>query len=164
MSIQKDAAKDAQRLLGTVWDEDKVPVDPVRIARALGLNVLDAELSDDIAGALVKRPGRDPYIVLNAGDSNKRKRFSCAHEIGHYIKRGAGDQYEYVDLRDQFSSRGTDPNEIYANSFAACLLMPEKQVRRLKKERKYGEVEMAVVFDVSREAMHIRLKDLGLLK
>jgi Zn-dependent peptidase ImmA (M78 family) len=163
MAIQKDAAKDAERLLSTVWD-GTVPVDPVQIARTLGLQVLDVELSENIAGALVKRPGRDPYIALNAKDSNKRKRFSCAHEIGHYIKRGAGDEYEYVDLRDHLSKTGTDPNERYANSFAACLLMPERSVRELKRQRGLGEVELAVVFDVSREAMHYRLKDLGLLK
>jgi Zn-dependent peptidase ImmA (M78 family) len=66
-----------------------------------------------------------------------------------------------VDLRSGLSSEGIDEDEIYANKFAACLLMPEGEVRRMHSE---GMVdwEMAIRFAVSREAIQFRLKDLGL--
>jgi Zn-dependent peptidase ImmA (M78 family) len=160
MSIQKDATAAAERILGTFWGDD-IPVDPVRIARGLGIQVLDARLDPQVAGALVKKGDRDPSIVLNADDSSKRKRFTCAHEIGHYVKRDATEEYEYLDLRGQLASAGTDPDERYANAFAASLLMPERQVRRLHKDG-FGEVELAAIFDVSREAMHYRLTNLSL--
>ena len=40
-----------------------IPVDPVRIARTLGLDVVTANLPADVSGALVKDPGRDPSIL-----------------------------------------------------------------------------------------------------
>jgi Zn-dependent peptidase ImmA (M78 family) len=39
--------------------------------------------------------------------------------------------------------------------------MPEDEVRRLHGQGK-TEIEMALYFDVSREAMHYRLRNLGL--
>ncbi|MBT0974157.1 ImmA/IrrE family metallo-endopeptidase, partial [Salmonella enterica subsp. enterica serovar 1,4,[5],12:i:-] len=91
-------------------------------------------LDDDVSGALLKEPEQDPVIILNRNDSNVRKRFTCAHELGHYVKRTENGQpleYEFVDYRGKLASQGVDSEEIFANNFAACLLMPEKEVRRL---------------------------------
>src|SRR4051794_10757896 len=115
MTIQKEAARAADRIRATFWDEG-LPIDPVRIARSMGIQVLESPLDANVAGAVVKKANRDPSIVLNATDNSKRKRFTCAHEIGHYVKRDAADEYEYVDLRDHLSSAGTDPDERYANA------------------------------------------------
>lgn len=154
--------KDAERILDTLWTPMRIPVDPVKIARRLGIEVIEAELARNVSGALVKRPDEDPVIMLNGRDSPNRKRFSCAHEVGHFVKRSDDpDEYEYIDLRGARASAGTDADEVYANAFAAELLMPEKEIKRRKGK---SEVEMAVAFDVSREAMHNRLKNLGLLK
>ncbi len=76
---------------------------------------------------LVKRRGEDPEIYVHASDSLNRQRFTCAHELGHYVKRSAmGDEeWEYVEHRALLASQGTDPEEVYANKFAAGLLMSE---------------------------------------
>ena len=100
--------------------------------------------------------------MLNPNDGPNRRRFTCAHEIGHYVRRSEkAEEYTTVDLRSGLSSEGTDQEEIYANKFAACLLMPDSEVRRLSAE---GMVdwEMAIRFGVSREAIQFRLRDLGL--
>lgn len=156
MTIRSDAERDADGILDELWDDHldgRLPIDPVRIARRLGIDVLNARLDPDVSGALVKELGQDPVIVLNWHDSNNRKRFTCAHEIGHFVKRSdKPDDYEYVDRRDTFSASGQDPDEVHANTFAACLLMPANHVRRLRR-RGLSDVEMAVRFDVSREAM-----------
>jgi Zn-dependent peptidase ImmA (M78 family) len=160
----KQAEQDAARILAQYWGDPKnIPIDPVVIARKLGIEVLNATLDANVFGALVKRSGDSPKILLNIADSPNRKRFSCAHEIGHYVKRRDSDPdtYEYVDLRDVLSSTGLNPDEIYANSFGACLLMPESEVRRLWNEG-LSPIQMTVRFDVSREAMDYRLKNLGL--
>lgn len=164
-TARRDAARDAERLLRRTWPSrpdgrPPLPVDPVRIARRLGIDVYEARLAPHLFASLIKEPGQDPTIVLNAIDSENRKRFSCAHEIGHFMRR-SDDEYEYFDRRDMLSSTGTDPEEIYANTFAACLLMPEDEVRRRHRAGD-SEVEMALLFDVSREAMHYRLTNLGL--
>lgn len=160
MTVKTEAASDADRILTTLWD-DTIPVDPVRIARQLGINVLDARLGPDVAGALIKNPGQDPAIVLSSADSSHRKRFSCAHEIGHFLRRSdTPEEYRYIDFR-RSRSRGDDLEEVYANAFAACLLMPEGAVRRLHGDDP-SDVTLAVRFGVSREAMQYRLRDLGL--
>lgn len=160
-NAQLQAAEDAARLLAQTWT-GLIPVDPVAIARRAGLRVVDAELDDQTMGALVKLPWQDPTIMLNERDGPNRRRFTCAHEIGHYVRRSEGAaEYTTVDLRSGLSSQGVDEEEIYANKFAACLLMPEGEVRRMHAE---GMVdwEMAIRFAVSREAIQFRLRDLGL--
>ena len=161
-TIHTDPTKAAQTLLDDVWAGAGLPVDPVQIARTLGISVIDADLASDVSGALVKQQGQDPVILLNANDSRNRQRFSCAHEIGHYVKRSAElEEYEYVDLRGALAAAGTDQEEIWANQFAAALLMPEDQVKAFKKD-KLTDIEMSLRFGVSRDAMNHRLKNLNL--
>jgi len=161
MAVRQDAHRAAQAILSDTWD-GSLPVDPVRIARSLGMDVITAGLASNVAGALVKERGQDPSIVLNAQDSPNRQRFTCAHEIGHFVRREeSGDDYEYVDYRDIFSSTGERDDERFANAFAACLLMPEEDVRRFHREG-LSDIQMALRFDVSRDAMSFRLANLNL--
>jgi Zn-dependent peptidase ImmA (M78 family) len=163
MAGHKKAEKDAIELLEETWDGE-LPVDPVRIAKELGVEVLGVSFKKDVSGALVKKEGEtDPTILLNKEDGRTRKRFTCAHELGHYILRSAEPRprYEYVDYRDQSSSTGTIEEERYANSFAASLLMPEPAVRALH-GRDLPAFRLAKRFGVSPEAMANRLDNLGL--
>src|SRR3954447_25878326 len=100
MAGHRKAEKAAAELLEECWD-GTLPIDPVRIAKSLGVEVLGVHLKPDVSGALVKKNGKDPSILLNAEDSSNRKRFSCAHELGHCVRRAARpeQQYEYVDYR-----------------------------------------------------------------
>lgn len=161
------AAEDADRILGTAWRIEPVPipVDPVRIARTLGIAVSVQEFDSNISGAIVKVDGSDPVILLNVADSPNRKRFTCAHEIGHFVARSneyKDNDYEFVDLRGVLATMGKDPDEIYANEFAACLLMPQSEVTRMIHD---GDLpaQMAVKFGVSTEAISYRIKNLGLV-
>lgn len=161
MAGHREGEKAAVELLYECWD-GSLPIDPVRIAKSLGVKVLDVYLNKDVSGALVKKQEEDPSILLNAEDSTTRKRFTCAHELGHYIRRaGERNQYEYVDYRDQRSSTGTDEEERYANSFAASLLMPELAVKAFNAEG-LPAFRMAKRFGVSPESMQYRLDNLGL--
>jgi Zn-dependent peptidase ImmA (M78 family) len=160
--VKKQAAHDAERMLHSVWLGRGIPVDPVAIARMAGLRVVEATLDENILGALVKEPNQDPTILLNERDGENRKRFTCAHEIGHFVRRSdEATEYTTVDLRNPDSSSGTNPEEIYANEFAACLLMPANEVKILA-DFGVEDWEMAIKFKVSRDAMQFRLKNLGL--
>lgn len=163
MNIRADATREASRLLEQIWDSPfgtEIPVDPIHIAQSLGVNVYRAELDPGIAGLLVKKAGRDPAIYLNRSDSPNRQRFTCAHELGHFIRRATsdGDSWEYIDKRDDLSSSGTDPEERFANGFAAQLLMPEHEVRSYAKN--LSAPALASQFGVSLEAMKYRLETL----
>lgn len=163
VNIPAEATRDATRLLERIWSSPfgvDIPVDPVSIAQSLGVDVFTANLDPGVAGLLVKRVGQDPAIYLNSLDSENRQRFTCAHELGHYLRRSKTDDevWEYVDKRDDLSTRGTDPEERYANGFAAQLLMPDHEVRSHAK--KMSVAEMAYTFGVSLEAMNNRLSTL----
>jgi Zn-dependent peptidase ImmA (M78 family) len=158
-SISPEAA--AEQLLDRIWDRSRFPVDPVWIARQLGLDVVDAQLGNNISGALIKEPGKDPVIMLDQADSKTRKRFSCAHELGHYVRRSDQESIEYIDFRGPDASLGSDPEEIFANQFAACLLMPRSEIARLHKN-KIPTFIMASQLGVSGAALGHRLKNLGI--
>jgi Zn-dependent peptidase ImmA (M78 family) len=161
-TVKKEAAEAAARTLAETWG-DRVPVDPARIARGYGIAVREVYLDSDVSGALVKETGRDPAILLNAEDSANRQRFTCAHELGHFVRRSdQPDAYQYVDLRGNLAGKGSDSEEIFANEFAAALLMPEAAVRQMHKQHR-TDLDMARRFGVSREAAHYRLVNLGLL-
>lgn len=157
----------AENILQTIWEGRDFPVDPAWIAKKLGIDVVLAPLSQvdrGISGALIKKQGHNPIIVLNNEDSTPRQRFSCAHELGHYVKRtdeGNLNEYNFVDLRNNVSQTGKDADEVFANQFAANLLMPANEVKKLYK-LKLTAVEMSILFNVSDDAINIRLKNLGL--
>lgn len=154
----------ASELLNTLWAGRGFPVDPVQIAWELGLEVVETGLPDNVSGALIKDEGKDPVIFLCHSDSKNRKRFSCAHEIGHYAYRLAnnGDHYEYIDLRNALSAKGNNPEEIYANQFAAGLLMPANAVLNLHRQGTPAFL-IAQHFGVSDDAIRFRLKNMSLL-
>ncbi|WP_058036865.1 ImmA/IrrE family metallo-endopeptidase [Rhodococcus sp. KB6] len=139
------------------------PIDPVRIARDLGINVYSAKLENSLSGLIAKTSEVEPpEVFLNSEHAPVRQRFTCAHELGHYFHNetdsGPGLK-TYVHRRDARSSCGTDVEEIYANQFAANLLMPEDVVKDLY--AMYGNpVPVAMELEVSLEALNLRMKKL----
>lgn len=164
-----EAERDAEELRTRAWKRKgpagiRLPVDPFQIAMDLGLRVYTGRgMAADISGMLMKEAGYvDPEILLNAEDSRNRQRFTCAHELGHYIERSKnGDEgvWKYVDGRDIFVIDGCDPVEAYANFFAAELLMPRDIVVGWAGDT--NAAALAVDFGVSADAMRFRLGDLG---
>jgi Zn-dependent peptidase ImmA (M78 family) len=161
MDLKTEATQKAEEVLGEFWG-DSIPVDPAQIAGRMGIEVSNASLDPDVAGAIEKRAGQPAAIYLSAGDHPNRKRFTCAHEIGHFV-RHEGEDFEYVDYRDGTASMGVDEEERFANAFAAALLMPEREVRRCHGSGMH-ERDMAAEFGVSEAAMVNRLKNLNLYR
>jgi Zn-dependent peptidase ImmA (M78 family) len=123
----------------------------------LGLHVSEADL-DGISGLLYPARRR---IVINAADPPARKRFTVAHELGHWICQCQdGPEAEvYCRAEDVTLNPGARAVEREANIFAAELLMPEQAVRRSWA----GDAdECATHFGVSGEAMRWRLYSFGL--
>jgi Zn-dependent peptidase ImmA (M78 family) len=166
-----EAERDARELLERAWPTEAaapvyLPIDPIAIARQLGIQVFtDRGLAPEVSGMLRKQAGyEDPEILLNARDSRNRQRFTCAHELGHYtqrVKSGKDEAWEYIDRRDPLSSEGLDPDEVYANQFAAELLMPRDVVEERAGSSK-NAAALALDFGVSGDAMRFRLDNLRL--
>jgi hypothetical protein len=116
---------------------DSLPIDPAAIAESLGIMVQPKTAPGGVSGVLV-RLGNDFAIGYATHIDNEGfKRFSIAHEIGHYRIPGHVDAVlAHGDIHE--SSAGfvaDDPYEREADHFAASLLMPDglfsRELRRL---------------------------------
>lgn len=150
----------------------QVPVDPLKVARALGMRVLTAVFSEEgKSGAVVKRAGQFS-IFVNANEPPGRMRFTVAHEIGHRLLHMDLGVEEFVDTEDNFRTTGVPEEENWtperrreweANVFASALLM-EATALREKWEGCKDPATLAWMFQVSTTAMVVRLTQLGLLQ
>jgi Zn-dependent peptidase ImmA (M78 family) len=148
-----------------------VPAVPVhKIAKLEGIQVVDIPAADDISGALVRNGGR-VVIAVNPRHHIHRRRFTVAHELGHFFRHSNiethVDQDFRIDFRDARSSGAVDWMEITANEYAACLLMPTEFLLRDVTRREYVTESLVVLlamrYEVSTLAMRIRLTNLGML-
>lgn len=149
------------------------PVDVERVARHLDLHVREGEFDGEISGFLYQ-DGTRTVIGINRAHGAARRRFTLAHEIGHYVLHNR--ETTFVDRggpsilkRDVRSSAGTDVREVEANAFAAELLMPAPFLARsLAEADERADAEdlirdLAQQYNVSVQAMTIRLIRLGYL-
>ena len=122
-----------------------------------------------------------PSIFVDKNATTSRKRFTIAHEIGHYVERlsdsapdqqlpgyfGFSDESMVSDDKILGGIRPTDsrtpdqsPRELFADYFACCLLIPEDKVLEfINKGANINDV--ATYFGVSAATMRNRLNDLG---
>lgn len=134
------------------------------------------------AGTILLDP--DVLMMRNMGSYN----FTLAHEVYHwyahraymllrmenagqeYAKQGSAVQQCYV-YNNGSSRTPAALAEIQANAVAARILMPRRAVVRKYRElqKKYGAAEemiiadLAIFFEVSKQAMRIRLEELGVM-
>jgi len=88
------ARSTAERVIKT-QQLDETPVNPQDVAERLGLRVeFTTELDQHVSGKLTYRSG-EPIILVNGRDSRRRKRFTIAHEIGHYLDGAEEDVAQY---------------------------------------------------------------------
>jgi Zn-dependent peptidase ImmA (M78 family) len=139
---------------------ETAPVDLNSMAAAVGVRVETLPLGGDVSGKIERSPDGGFVISLNSHDGHRRRRFTLAHELAHYLLHRdlIGD-----GITDSAMYRSSLSNEVerQANRFAADLLMPAALVRRFWREGECSFAGMALRFDVSNEAARIRLKDLG---
>lgn len=145
-----------------------VPVE--RVIAERGITLMYPSLGQEASGVLVRKDGMI-VIGVNRAHAKTRQRFTAAHELGHALLHG-GEQIHHdasfrVNLRSDLSSKGTDPIEIEANYFAACLLMP-REFLELDPEAFLMDVEdatavasLARTYGVSVHAMGLRLASLS---
>ncbi|MHB1664248.1 MAG: ImmA/IrrE family metallo-endopeptidase [bacterium] len=156
-----------------------IPIDIEGIIKYLGIRY---EIKPDFnniktTGNLTIKGG-EPTIWVNPmkNTSEERKRFTLAHELGHFMLHIAplGNFNVFQDVSDVNISFNRDENwshiEMEANDFAAQLLMPanfiDEQLKIiLSADPNISEdaavEKLATVFNVSTIAMEYRLKKLG---
>lgn len=137
------------------------PVNVVRLAYDLGLVVYETgDWPDNVSGMIRKDRklgGKSGYaVIVNDKHCEARRRFTIAHEIGHFVLHsdligdGIGDDGLY-------RSHLRSARESEANRFAANLLMPAELIEKAAADGADTIADLARVFQVSRSAMSIRL-------
>ena len=163
----------------------EAPVDVDEVARYLGLKVIwDSSLENkNIVGEINFSEEGVGKVNINpsANSFEPRRRFTLAHEIGHWCLHRNKEKSGFVDSSESMSRKDSywDHMEFEANNFAAQLLMPRDLVLREGKKiicdfksengqdskiKKENFIEgMARKFEVSKPAMEYRLKNMGII-
>ena len=69
-----------------------VPIE--EIAKKYGIQINHLSLSNEVSGAM-KRKSKSgcPVIIVNDNDTDERKRFTIAHELGHFLLHSLSPQH-----------------------------------------------------------------------
>lgn len=148
----------------------KIPVDLEEILKTNNISLDHEDLEDHLSGYCMKSSG-NASVTINQNHHSNRQNFTIAHELGHLFLH-CEDEGVFIEQqsfnRDKQSSTGEIKEEVEANRFASCLLMPEKFVREIAISYK-GSIsekevnDMANEFEVSSMAMCYRLNKLGII-
>lgn len=139
-----------------------------RLTNALNIEVHTKNLGGEISGLLVIKNGR-ASIGLDSNQSPERRRFTIAHELGHFfLHRTLKETFV-----DEVFARSGNSNQIEreANAFAAALLMPKKFIDNAINEnfgdKPIRDEEIAILanfFNVSGVSMTYRLVNLNIIE
>jgi len=151
-----DIRRQASRLLQSAG-VSREPVSLRDVVSALNLEVVQTT-GEPFLGEAALQPLGDAHAIVVRGAANaRRRRFTIAHEIGHFVLhpgRLAPERGGAVNEAWQLQEREAD-------QFAAELLMPEDLVRAAVLEHGGDVARLADRFDVSLKAMQARLRWLG---
>ncbi|MEO5663745.1 MAG: ImmA/IrrE family metallo-endopeptidase [Nocardioides sp.] len=124
---------EAAREQATKLRQEHQTSDPYVIARELGLDVIETVTPVGMAGMIVKKRGEAAQIFIDSSDVPGRRRFTCAHELGHFVERENIARDDDFSFRDERGGR-YDLHEFFADEFAGELLMPAHDFERLERE------------------------------
>jgi Zn-dependent peptidase ImmA (M78 family) len=134
---------------------------PLRdVVSALNLELVQRRRDPFASEAALESRGDGHAIVLNGASGERRRRFTIAHEIGHFVLHPERQRAE----RGGAVNSGMRSQEREADRFAAELLMPEHLVRHAVVQVGADVGRLAERFEVSEAAMRVRLSRLGLLE
>jgi Zn-dependent peptidase ImmA (M78 family) len=157
-SIPKyEKAKEAALEILDVFGYIQPPVNPVKIARELGIRVLFGNLDAKYNHISGFYDAEENTIFVNKSEYAPRQIFTVAHELGHTrLHQDWVKSADYKVLyRDQLLE-AKDPKEQEANCFAAHLLVPKYML-----DKYYGIAsvsELASLFAVSTQVIQNRIK------
>lgn len=174
------AKNNLKKLAQQLLPVSKPPVPVNAIAKQLGIEVVHTDFKENLglSGMLV-RESDHTLMAINSVHSLARQRFTIAHEIGHFllddtqpiwVDKGVGPTQQISFRHDSNPAYAWE--EVRANKFAAELLMPMewvsedfdvKNTEGVDWEEEYATHDLASKYQVSYQAMLIRLIELHLL-
>lgn len=148
------------------------PVIVEDIIRELGIEYRNVPMPSGESGYIEHEGGRYT-ITVNSTEGSQRQRFTAAHELAHYlmhrdllVERGGLSRHSDSLFGDAAPTNPPQPfnpaHEVEANKIAAQIIMPRDAVTATYVPQFDNLDEVALKFGVSKQAMAIRLKTLGL--
>jgi Zn-dependent peptidase ImmA (M78 family)/transcriptional regulator with XRE-family HTH domain len=145
-----------------------IPIPVQNIAEAVGISEINPITAADFEGLLITDSAKTKgTIVYNAESSLERRRFTIAHEIGHFLLpfHDSRAQCAKNDLGIIRSVDARRAREAEANRFAAALLLPQQpfraDIRRLGKPDTRHILKLADKYNTSKEATARRYAELS---
>ena len=159
----------ASRLISALHIE--IPIISLEgVVSQLGGKIVENKALDDAYDGTIKKTSENSFeIAISPYQSERRKKFTIAHELGHlFLHMGYLLDPDLWNVQDEKIYRrfGTNEEEYQANEFAAALLMPreefEKTVSELAEGSRIDVQQVADHFKVSVSAAKNRGYFLGL--
>ncbi|WP_296710712.1 ImmA/IrrE family metallo-endopeptidase [Rhodoblastus sp.] len=146
----------------------EIPIPLARIADDLGIVEIIGQATSSFEGVLVTNNAKSTgSIAYNENSRIERRRFTIAHELGHFLLpfHGENAQCAKADMGVIKSQEKRQQREAEANRFAAALLMPKKlfagDIRRLGAPEVSHIVTIAERYGVSKESAARRYTELS---
>lgn len=153
----EQAAKVLRQQMG--YGSKQIQLDIYSDFRKIGLHIFRRRLANsEISGLYIEHPIAGHCILVNYEDDIYRQRFSVSHEAAHAIF----DSAEAASVTYQRSSskyNQQDLQEIRANRFASCYLMPPELLPNIQHWDKKLAQHLAQRLKVSTEALSYALLD-----
>ncbi|MCY4524180.1 MAG: ImmA/IrrE family metallo-endopeptidase [Halobacteriovoraceae bacterium] len=159
--------EDIERIVNEQLGENPVfPVEVVKIANKLGYRIFYLEKDVGKRSIAGKVDHKGQSIFVRPSDPVQRQRFTIAHETGHILLHGnKGKNTHFRDDKDiKVAVYSDNIEEIEANKFAAMLLMPDFEFKRMWGHCNGAIEDIADYFNVSRLATAIRANTLGFIQ
>lgn len=142
-------------------------IDVYKLAKDFSIRIQEKALGGEVSGLLVIKDGR-AAIGIESGQIPQRKRFTIAHELGHFFLHR---EFKNTFVDEVFARSG-ESNQIEreANAFAASLLMPSSLINKAIEFKGWREIddekieELAELFNVSGISMTYRLVNLKIIR
>lgn len=154
-----DVVKKAESLLEENYIKEP-PVDVYQLARFNGLDIIEQAFPEQLnhISGFVTKDGDINKMYVNLNDSPNRRKFTIAHELGHWLlhqEELTKNPNRSILFRIAIGELNKDPLEKEANIFAANLLVPLTLLNKYRDDKSIDE--LAKLFGVSKDVIGYRL-------
>lgn len=137
------------------------------LEREYSMRIFEFALPNSVAGLFATSASTGPCVAINAAHPTTRKRWTLAHECGHFLSDPG--RAEVTRVGSGYQRRPA--TERFADAFAGAWLMPrsglERRLREIARRRDGATVAdlltLASEYGVSPQALILHLEDLRLV-
>lgn len=145
-------------------------IDIDQTVRNIGGDVIEDPTIDSLSDGRIRKVDEESFIIeVSPFQSEERRNFTIAHEIGHlFLHMGYGTERWREQDNISYYRSGNSKLEYQSNEFAAVFLMPQQEYKEIMDRYTDGNLvntlEVAKHFRVSVDAAANRGKWLGYLR